>query len=76
MVYFQIVKYLFKMISSIIDCFTKIDKYGWLNVYHPPDILLPNRAPVFWVVHDELESLQKQAIIDIAKFCCEWFEIR
>ncbi len=48
--------------------FYKIDKYGLLNVYHPPNILLPNRAPGFWVVHDELESLQKQAIIDIAKF--------
>jgi hypothetical protein len=56
------------MISSVIDCFTKIDKYGLLNVYHPPNILLHNREPGFWVVHDEIESLLKQAIIDIAKF--------
>ena len=65
----------FKTVSSIIDCFTKIDKYGILNIYHPPNVLLPNRAPGFWVVHDELESLQKQAIIDMAKFVVHDLEL-
>ncbi len=59
MVYFQIVRYNFKIISSVINRFSKIDKYGVLNVYHPSNILLPNRTPGFWVVHDELESLEK-----------------
>jgi hypothetical protein len=65
----------FKTVSSIIDCFTKIDKYGILNIYHPPNVLLPNRTPGFWVVHDELESLQKQAIIDMAKFALHDLEL-
>ncbi len=37
-------------------------------VYHPANILLPTRGAGFWIVHDELESLQKQAIIDLGKF--------
>ena len=37
-------------------------------VYHPINVLLPTRGAGFWIVHDELESLQKQAIIDLGKF--------
>ncbi len=37
-------------------------------VYHPINVLLPTREAGFWIVHDELESLQKQAIIDLGKF--------
>ncbi len=29
---------------------------------------LPTRSEGYWIVHDELESLQKQAIIDLGKF--------
>ncbi len=29
---------------------------------------MPTRGAGFWIVHDELESLQKQAIIDLGKF--------
>jgi hypothetical protein len=39
-----------------------------LCVYHPINVLLPTRGAGFWIVHDELESLQKQAIIDLGKF--------
>ena len=49
-------------------CLTKIDSDGKLCVYHPYNILLPIRTEGYWIVHDELESLQKQAIIDLAKF--------
>ena len=58
----------FNTVSSIIDCLSKVDKDGKLCVYHPINVLLPTRGAGFWVVHDELESLQKQAIIDAAKF--------
>ena len=58
----------FKTISSDIDCYTKIDKDGKLNVYHPANVLLPTRFAGFWIVHDEIESLHKQAIINAAKF--------
>ncbi len=51
----------FKMVSSIIDCFTKIDNPGELNVYHPYNVLLPNRLAGFWVVHDKIESLHKKS---------------
>ena len=37
-------------------------------VSHPINVLLPIRGAGFWFVHDELESLQKQAIIDFGKF--------
>jgi hypothetical protein len=37
-------------------------------VYHPFYVLLPIRTGGFWFVHDELESLQKQAIIKACKF--------
>ena len=49
----------FKNPSLIIDCFSKVDKDGKINVYHPPNILLPNRLPGFWIVHDEIDSLHK-----------------
>jgi hypothetical protein len=47
---------------------TKVDTESKLCVYHPINILLPTRSEGYWVVHDELESLQKQAIIDLGKF--------
>ncbi len=47
---------------------TKIDTNSKLCVYHPFNILLPIRTEGNWIVHDELESLQKQAIIDFGKF--------
>jgi len=47
---------------------TKVDTESKLCVYHPINILLPTRSEGYWVVHDELESLQKQAIIDAGKF--------
>jgi hypothetical protein len=58
----------FNRIGSIIDCLSKVDKDGRLCVYHPIHVLLPTRGAGFWFVHDELESLQKQAIIDLGKF--------
>ena len=67
MVYVQRVKFNLNS-SSIIDCFTKINKDGKLNIYNPANVLLPNRLPGFWIVHDEIESLNKQAIVDAAKF--------
>ena len=36
----------------------KIDSNGKLCVYHPYDSLLPIRTEGYWIVHDELESLQ------------------
>ena len=54
--------------ASSSACLTKIDTNGKLCVYHPVNILLPIRTEGFWIVHDELESLQKQAIIDLGKF--------
>ena len=50
------------------ECLTKIDSDGKLCVYHPFTVLLPIRTEGYWIVHDELESLQKQAIIDFGKF--------
>jgi hypothetical protein len=49
---------------------TNIDTESKLCVYHPINVLLPTRSEGYWVVHDELEleSLQKQAIIDLGKF--------
>ena len=47
---------------------TKSDTDSKLCVYHPFNVLLPIRTEGYWVVHDELESLQKQAIIDFGKF--------
>ena len=47
---------------------TKIDTESKLCAYHPFNVLLPIRTEGYWVVHDELESLQKQAIIDFGKF--------
>ena len=35
----------FDTFSSITDCFTKIDKVGYLNVCHPPNVLLINMLP-------------------------------
>jgi hypothetical protein len=46
---------------------TKIDTDSKLCVYHPTNILLPTRTEGYWIVQ-ELESLQKQAIIDAGKF--------
>ncbi len=48
-----------------IEFLTKIDTDSKLCVYHPFNVLLPIRTEGYWVVHDELESLQKQAIIDL-----------
>ncbi len=47
---------------------TKIDTDSKLCAYHPFNVLFPIRTKGYWVVHDELESLQKQAIIDFGKF--------
>jgi hypothetical protein len=47
---------------------TKIDTNSKLCVYHPLNVLLPTRTEGYWIIHDELESLQKQAIIDLGKF--------
>ena len=58
----------FNIIGSVIDCLRKVDKDGKLCVYHPINVLLPTRGAGYWIVHDELESLQKQAIIDLGKF--------
>ena len=41
---------------------------GKINVYHPLNVLLPTRLAGFWIVHDEIESLHKQAIVNAAKF--------
>ncbi len=56
------------MIGSVIDCLSKVDKDGKLCVYHPINVLLPTRGTGLWIVHDELESLQKQVVIDLGKF--------
>jgi len=47
---------------------TKIDSNGKLCVYHPYNVLLPQKLAGYWVIHDEIEGLEKQAIIDAAKF--------
>jgi len=57
----------FNIEDSIIDCLSKVDKDGKMCVYHPYNILLPQRLADFWIVHDEIEGLEKQAIIDAAK---------
>ncbi len=44
-------------------------------VYHLSNILLPIRTGGYWIVIDELESLQKQAIIDLGKFALHDLEI-
>ncbi len=54
---------------------TKIDSDAKLCVYHPINILLPTRSEGCWIVHDELESLQKHAIIDLGKFTAHDLEI-
>jgi hypothetical protein len=36
-------------------------------IAHPINVLLPTRWAGFGILHDELESLQKQAIIDLGK---------
>jgi hypothetical protein len=36
--------------------------------YYTIDVLLPTRTQGYWIVHDESESLQKQAGIDAGKF--------
>ena len=46
----------------------KNNKDGKINVYHPLNVLLPTRLAGFWIVHDEIESLHKQAIVNAAKF--------
>ncbi len=30
-------------------------------VYHPYNVLLPQKLADYWIVHDEIESLEKQA---------------
>jgi hypothetical protein len=54
----------FYITGSVIDCSSKVDKDGELCVYHPINVLLPTREAGFWIIHDEFESLQKQAIIE------------
>jgi hypothetical protein len=49
-------------------CLTKIDETGKINVFHPYNILLPNKLQGFWVVHDEIEGFHQQAIINASKF--------
>ena len=39
-----------------------------MNVFHPYNILLPNKFQGFWVVHDEIEGFHQQAIINAGKF--------
>jgi hypothetical protein len=56
------------IIGSVIDCLSKVEEDSKLCVYHPINVPLPTRGAGFWIVHDELESLQKQAIIDLGKF--------
>ena len=58
----------FNIIGLVIHFLGNVDKDGKLYVYHPINVLLPTRGAGFWIVHDELESLQKQAIIDLGKF--------
>jgi hypothetical protein len=58
----------FNIEDSIIDCFSKVDKDGKMCVYHPYNILLPQRLADFWIVYDEIEGLEKQAIVDLGKF--------
>jgi hypothetical protein len=47
---------------------TKIDETGKINVFHPYNILLPNKFQGFGVVHDEIEGFHQQAIINAGKF--------
>ena len=54
--------------ASSSACLTKIDETGKINVFHPYNILLPNKLQGFWVVHDEIEGFHQQAIINAAKF--------
>ncbi len=83
MVYIQGVKYFDTLLSnsnyitsaSGNACSIKIDANGKLCVYHPFNILLPIRTEWYWIVHDELESLQKQAILDLGKFALHDLEI-
>jgi hypothetical protein len=35
-----------------------------LNVYHKYDILLPSKPDIYWIVHDEISNIHKQAIIN------------
>jgi hypothetical protein len=49
---------------------TKIDTNSKLCVYHPFNVLLPIRTEGYWVVHDELETLQKQADYRSWEVCC------
>jgi hypothetical protein len=58
----------FNIEDSIIDCLSKVDKDGKMCVYHPYNILLPQQSAGYWIVHDEIEGLEKQAIIDAARF--------
>ena len=54
--------------ASSSACLTKIDETGKINVFHPYNILLPNKLQGFWVVHDEIEGFHQQAILNAAKF--------
>jgi hypothetical protein len=56
------------MVDSLIYCLSKVNKDGQLCVYHPVNVLLPTIGAVFWIVHDELQGLAKQALIDLAEF--------
>jgi hypothetical protein len=54
--------------SSQSAILTKIDETGKINVFHPYNILLPNKLQGFWVVHDEIKGFHQQAIINAGKF--------
>ncbi len=58
----------FNIEGTIIDCLSKVDSNGKLCVYHPYNVLLPQKLDGYWIIHDEIEGLEKQAIIDAAKF--------
>ena len=54
--------YLYNSFITVSKYLTKIDKYGKINVFHQQDVTLPTRGEGWWVIHDELVSLQRDAI--------------
>ncbi len=54
---------------TAVEPFIRVYNRMWENGANTAmDLKHSVRGAGFWVVHDELESLQKQAIIDLAKF--------
>ncbi len=54
--------YLYNSFITVSKYLTKIDKYGKINVFHQQDVTLPTRGEGWWVIHDELVSLQRDGI--------------